>query len=227
MKVLKFGGTSVGNVESVKAVLGIVKKSYDEGEKPLVVLSAMSGVTNLLTKMAENAAGRIPFEDDLSVLEERHFEVVKKLIAVKYQNPVFTKLKLMLNELDEILQGVSALRELSLQSKDLIVSFGERLSNYMVSKIMEQYVPQAEFIDASHYIKTDSNFGHAHVKEDITQQLVQSLAHTHGDKLLFVTGFVGSNENGRITTLGRGGSDYTAAIFGSILQASTIEIWTD
>ncbi len=227
MKVLKFGGTSVGNVESVKAVLGIVKSSYDEGEKPLVVLSAMAGVTNLLMRMAENAAERIPFDEDLKLLEERHFEVVKKLIAVKYQNPVFTRLKLMLNELEEILQGISAIRELSLQSKDLIVSFGERLSNYMVSKIMEQYVEQVEFIDASHYIKTDSNFGHAHINEEVTNQLIQSLAHTHADKLLFVTGFIGSNEDGRITTLGRGGSDYTAAIFGSVLRASAIEIWTD
>ncbi|TYR38371.1 bifunctional aspartate kinase/homoserine dehydrogenase I [Sphingobacterium phlebotomi] len=227
MKVLKFGGTSVGNVESVKAVLGIVKSSYDEGEKPLVVLSAMAGVTNLLMRMAENAAERVPFDEDLKLLEERHFEVVKKLIAVKYQNPVFTRLKLMLNELEDILQGISALRELSLQSKDLIVSFGERLSNYMVSKIMEQYVEQVEFIDASHYIKTDSNFGHAHINEEVTNQLIQSLAHTHADKLLFVTGFIGSNENGRITTLGRGGSDYTAAIFGSVLRASAIEIWTD
>ncbi len=227
MKVLKFGGTSVGTVDSIKAVLDIVKKSHEEGEKPLVVLSAMSGVTNLLTAMAENAAERVSFEADLKQLEERHFEVVKKLIAVKYQNPVFTKLKLMLNELDEILQGVSALKELSLQSKDLIVSFGERFSNYMVSKIMEQYVADTEYIDASHYVKTDSNFGNAHVNEELTQQLIQSLSHTHAEKLLFVTGFIGSNDKGRITTLGRGGSDYTAAIFGSVLNASAIEIWTD
>ena len=227
MKVLKFGGTSVGTVESVKAVLDIVKTSYEQGEKPLVVLSAMSGVTNLLTSMAERAAEHLPFEEDLKHLEERHFDVVKKLIAVKFQNPVFTRLKLMLNELEEILQGVSALRELSLQSKDLIVSFGERLSNYMVAKIMEQYIAQSTFVDASHYIKTDANFGHAHVNELLTNQLIQSLAHTHADKLLFVTGFIGSNENGRITTLGRGGSDYTAAIFGSVLGASAIEIWTD
>ena len=156
MKVLKFGGTSVGTVESVKAVLDIVKTSYEQGEKPLVVLSAMSGVTNLLTSMAERAAEHLPFEEDLKHLEERHFDVVKKLIAVKFQNPVFTRLKLMLNELEEILQGVSALRELSLQSKDLIVSFGERLSNYMVAKIMEQYIAQSTFVDASHYIKTDA-----------------------------------------------------------------------
>lgn len=227
MKVLKFGGTSVGTIDSIKSVLAIVKQSFDQGEQPLVVLSAMSGVTNLLTAMAENAAARIPFEADIKTLEERHFQVVKSLIAVKYQNPVLTKLKLLINELDEILQGVSALKELSAQSKDLIVSFGERLSNYMVAKILEQDVPQAEFLDASHYIKTDNNFGHAQVNEELTQQLIQALSYTHSDKLLFVTGFIGSNDKGRITTLGRGGSDYTAAIFGSVLNASAIEIWTD
>src|SRR5690606_30774331 len=102
-----------------------------------------------------------------------------------------------------------------------------RCSNYLVAKIMEQEVPEAEYINASHYIKTDSNFGNAHLNEPLTTQLIQALSHTHADKLLFVTGFIGSNEQGRITTLGRGGSDYTAAIFGSVLNATAIEIWTD
>ncbi len=227
MKVLKFGGTSVGTVESLKAVLSIVKKSYDAKEKPLVVLSAMSGITNLLTQLAEDAAEGKSFSDGLKSLEDKHFTVVKELLAVKYQNPVFTKLKLFFNEIEDLLQGISALKELSNQSKDLILSYGERCSNYMVSKVMEQYIPESLFVDASHYVKTDSNFGNAHLNEMLTEQLVKSLYITHGDKLLFVTGFIGSNENGRITTLGRGGSDYTAAIFGSILDATAIEIWTD
>ncbi len=227
MKILKFGGTSVGSVESIQAVLKIVKASFDAGEKPLVVLSAMSGVTNLLTQMAEDAAAGKPFDEGLKQLEERHFDVVKKLIAVKYQNPVLTRLKLLFNELEELLQGVSALKELSNQSRDLIVSFGERCSNYLVAKVMEQEVPEAEYINASYYVKTDSNFGNAHLNEPLTTQLIQALSHTHADKLLFVTGFIGSNEQGRMTTLGRGGSDYTAAIFGSVLNASAIEIWTD
>jgi len=227
MKVLKFGGTSVGTVESLKAVLSIVKKSYDAKEKPLVVLSAMSGVTNLLTQLAVDAAEGKSFSDGLKSLEDKHFAVVKELLAVKFQNPVFTKLKLFFNEIEDLLQGIFALRELSNQSKDLILSYGERCSNYMVSKVMEQYIPEALFIDASHYVKTDSNFGNAHLNEALTEQLVKSMYITHGDKLLFVTGFIGSNENGRITTLGRGGSDYTAAIFGSILDATAIEIWTD
>ncbi|VTP92003.1 bifunctional aspartate kinase/homoserine dehydrogenase I [Sphingobacterium daejeonense] len=227
MKILKFGGTSVGSVESIKAVLSIVKESYDAGEKPLVVLSAMSGITNLLTKMAEDAAEGKPFAEDLKVMEEKHFEVVKKLIAVKFQNPVLTRLKLLINELEDLLQGVTALKELSNQSKDLIISYGERCSNYLVSKVMEQEIPESEYINASYYIKTDSNFGNAHLNEPLTNQLIQALSQTHADKLLFVTGFIGSNEKGRITTLGRGGSDYTAAIFGSVLNATAIEIWTD
>ncbi|MFA4978258.1 MAG: bifunctional aspartate kinase/homoserine dehydrogenase I [Sphingobacterium sp.] len=227
MKVLKFGGTSVGTVESLKAVLSIVKKSYDAKEKPLVVLSAMSGVTNLLTQLAEDAAEGKSFSDGLKSLEDKHFTVVKELLAVKYQNPVFTKLKLFFNKIEDLLQGIFALKELSNQSKDLILSYGERCSNYMVSKVMEQYIPESLFVDASHYVKTDSNFGNAHLNEMLTEQLVKSLYITHRDKLLFVTGFIGSNENGRITTLGRGGSDYTAAIFGSILDATAIEIWTD
>ncbi len=160
-------------------------------------------------------------------MEEKHFEVVKKLIAVKFQNPVLTRLKLLVNELEDLLQGVTALKELSNQSKDLIISYGERCSNYLVAKIIEQEVPEAEYINASHYIKTDSNFGNAHLNEPLTAQLIQALSQTHADKLLFVTGFIGSNDKGRITTLGRGGSDYTAAIFGSVLNATAIEIWTD
>lgn len=227
MKILKFGGTSVGDAPSISAVLAIVKKSYAAGERPLVVLSAMAGVTNLLTKMAEDAAAGQSFQADLKRVEERHFAIVKELMAVKYQNPVYTKLKLFFNEIEDLLQGIYALRELSPQSKDLIVSFGERCSNFMVSKIAAQDIPEALYIDASHYVKTDSNFGQAHVNEPLTDQLITALAHAHADNLLFVTGFIGSNEKGRITTLGRGGSDYTAAIFGSVLNAEAIEIWTD
>lgn len=227
MKVLKFGGTSVGSAESIRSVLQIVSAAQQAGEQPLVVLSAMSGVTNLLTKMAEEAAEGKPFEEGMKILEDKHFDVIRKLISVKFQNPVFTKLKLYFNEIEDLLQGVLALRELSNQSRDLVVSYGERCSTFLVAKIAAQEIEEATFIDASHYIKTNSNFGNASVQDVLTNQLIQALSHSHADKLMFVTGFIGSNDKGRITTLGRGGSDYTAAIFGSVLNASAIEIWTD
>ncbi len=227
MKVLKFGGTSVGSAESIRSVLQIVSAAQQAGEQPLVVLSAMSGVTNLLTKMAEEAAEGKPFEEGMKILEDKHFDVIRKLISVKFQNPVFTKLKLYFNEIEDLLQGILALRELSNQSRDLVVSYGERCSTFLVAKIAAQEIEEATFIDASHYIKTNSNFGNASVQDVLTSQLIQALSHSHVDKLMFVTGFIGSNDKGRITTLGRGGSDYTAAIFGSVLNASAIEIWTD
>jgi len=118
MKVLKFGGTSVGSADSINGLLEILKQVYAKGEKPIVVLSAMSGVTNLLTQMAEDAAQGSSFTSALKELEVKHFAVIKKLIQIKNQNPVFTQLKIFLNELEDLLQGVYNLRELSAQSKD-------------------------------------------------------------------------------------------------------------
>ena len=227
MKVLKFGGTSVGSVESLQSLTKIVQQSFLNNDHPIVVTSAMSGITNLLTQMAENAADQKAFDLDIKSIETSHFDIVKSLISIQNQNPVFTKLKLMLNELEDVLQGIFALKELSLQSKDLVLSYGEKLSTFMVAKILEESISQAMFVDASHYIKTDSNFGNANLNEALTNQLIQSLVHSNPDKLLVITGFISSNDKGRMTTLGRGGSDYTAAIFASNLNADVIEIWTD
>lgn len=227
MKVLKFGGTSVGSAESIKSVLEIVKSSYERNEGPIVVLSAMSGVTNLLTEMANNASKGLDYQEALDFLQTKHFEVIKTLLPVKNQNPVLTKLKLFFNELEDLLTAVESLRELSLQSKDLILSYGERCCAYMVSKIAEVYIDQPMYIDARNLVKTNSNYGSASVNENTTTTLVTSLKQSYPNKVFFVTGFIGSNDEGRTTTLGRGGSDYTAALFGSILDASCIEIWTD
>lgn len=227
MKVLKFGGTSVGSAESINALLAILKERYAQGEKPIVVLSAMSGVTNLLSQMAEDAEKGISFNASLKELESTHFSVIKQLIQIKNQNPVFTQLKIFLNELEDLLQGVLNLRELSLQSKDLIVSYGERCSAFLISKIAEQYFPESLFVEASSLIKTDSNFGNARVDLQQSELLIRQFVQNHSHHFLFVTGFIASNEGGRVTTLGRGGSDYTAAIFGAALQADAIEIWTD
>ncbi|MDF3078246.1 MAG: thrA [Sphingobacteriaceae bacterium] len=227
MKTLKFGGTSVGSVQSILTLLDIMKKEAATGTNPVVVLSAMSGVTNLLSAMAEQAASGNSFADELAELESRHFEVVKALLDVQKQNPVFTRLKLYFNELEDLLQGIFSLRELSPRSKDLVLSYGERCSALMVSKIAEQHLSDVVYLDASEVIKTDSNFGHARVQTKITDLLIQNFYRENEGKLIIVTGFIASNNDGRITTLGRGGSDYTAAIIGSALNSSEIQIWTD
>ncbi len=227
MKVLKFGGTSVGSAESIQTLLQILKQETANQENPVVVVSAMSGVTNLLAKMADRAALGEDFSLYLAELETKHFSVVKTLLDVQRQNPVFTRLKIFFNELEDLLQGISSLKELTAQTRDLILSCGERCSAFMIGKIAGQYYPDTLFVDASKLIKTDSNFGQARVQTELTELLIQSFYQENKGKMLFVTGFIASNEQGRITTLGRGGSDYTAAIFGAALNATEIQIWTD
>src|ERR1700761_4145082 len=228
MKILKFGGTSVGSVQSIQTLLNILKNEVKQpGDKPVVVLSAMSGVTNLLISMAENAAEGKDFNEPLAELEKRHFEVVKGLLEIQNQNPALTRLKINFNQLEELLQGILTLCELTPKTRDMVLSYGERCSTLMISKIAAQYFPEALFVDASEVIKTDSSFGQAKVNTEITEQLIRGLHQENKGKMLFVTGFIAGNEAGQITTLGRGGSDYTAAIFGSALNASEIQIWTD
>ncbi len=227
MKILKFGGTSVGSVQGISTVLNILKKESQTGQNPVIVLSAMSGVTNLLVTMAEQAAIGNGFADHMAELEKKHFDVIKALMDVQCQNPVFTKLRIYFNELEDLLQGIYSLRELTAQTRDLVLSYGERCSTFMISKIAAQHVPQAQFVNAAELIKTDSSFGYAKVHMELTELLIRNYYNENAGKILFVTGFIASNDDNRITTLGRGGSDYTAAILGSALNSTEIQIWTD
>jgi aspartokinase/homoserine dehydrogenase 1 len=227
MKILKFGGTSVGSVSSIQTLLNILKEEDTPGNRPVVVLSAMGGVTNLLVSMAEDAANGKEFTAQLAELEKRHFDAVKALLTVQNQNPAYTRLKINFNHLEELLQGVLTLRELTPKTRDQILSYGERCSALMVSKIAAQHFNDVLFVDASELIKTDSAFGQAKVNNELSHLLIKTFYQENSDKLLIVTGFIAGNDAGQITTLGRGGSDYTAAIFGSALNAEEIQIWTD
>jgi aspartokinase/homoserine dehydrogenase 1 len=227
MKVLKFGGTSVGSITSIQTLLNILAGEFKAQEKPVVVLSAMGGVTNLLASMAEDAANGNEFTAALADLEKRHFDVVKSLLTVQNQNPAFTRLKIHFNQLEELLQGVLTLRELTPKTRDQILSYGERCSTIMVSKIAAQHFKDVLFVDAAEVIKTDSAFGNAKVNTELSEMLIRNLYEANKDKMLIVTGFIAGNDAGQTTTLGRGGSDYTAAIFGSALNAKEIQIWTD
>ena len=216
----------MGSAESISVLIDILKPMRSQ-ENPIVVLSAMGGITNVLLEMAERARNLQDYTENLKLVEERHFKVIRTLLPASAQNPVLTKLKICFNELEDILQSVYNLRELSPQTKDLILSYGERCSTVMISHIAKQQFPESLHVDGSELIKTDSNFGQAKVNTRITEMLINDFYQEHKDKLLFVTGFVASNDEGRITTLGRGGSDYTAAIWGAALSADEIQIWTD
>lgn len=223
MKIIKFGGSSIGTAESIRSILEIIREMPSSEGKPVVVLSAMGGITNLLNQMAEDASRGLDFSDGLQEIERRHFNVIRELIPVSKQNPVLTEIRLLVNELERILTGISSLRELSLRSRDLVLSFGERCSAFMICKIADEGV----FVDARSLIRTNSQFGNAHVDMDATSTRVKDFAQAQGNQTWFVTGFIAADSHGHTTTLGRGGSDYTAALLGAVLEAKAIEIWTD
>lgn len=227
MKVLKFGGTSVGTVESINQVIQIIKENLDEGRKIAVVYSAMGGVTNRLIDIGKMASQSDPeYSDQLRSVEERHFNAVRGLIDVKNQSGAIAKVKGLFNELEDLLRGVSLIKELSIRTLDLIVSFGERLSTTIVTETLKNRGIDAEFLDARKVIKTNDVFGYADVNFDLTNELIRKyFAQTN--KLQCITGFIGSTIDGVTTTLGRGGSDYSGSIFGAALNATVIEIWTD
>ena len=227
MKVLKFGGTSVGTVESIKQVIEILEENLAQGQQVAVVFSAMGGVTNRLIEIGRMATnGQTEYLDLLKALEERHFLAVKGLIPIKNQSGTFAVVKGLFNELEDLLRGVSLIKELSGRTLDLLMSFGERLSTTIITEALKNRGIHAEYCDARALIKTNAQFGMAEVNYALTNSLIRDyFAATTA--LVCVTGFVASTPEGVTTTLGRGGSDYTASILGAALQAGVIEIWTD
>ena len=227
MVVFKFGGTSIGNVERIKNVALILKSNLKKHKEITVVLSAFGGVTDNLVKMSVTASKGDPdYELQFKKLEELHISVAKELLPVKYQTETLSNVKLTLNELEDVLHGVFLVKEISPRSQDFIMSFGERLSTYIVSNYFNSVGINSEFIDSRKIIKTDESFGNAKVDFVATRNLIKKVF-DNSKKLKVVTGFIGSTTNEETTTLGRGGSDYTAAILASVLKAKEIEIWTD
>ena len=228
MKVLKFGGSSVANTENIKEVVSIVKKQYQKIDKNLtIVVSAQSGITDLLSSLCEI----IPLNFEkcaaiISEIETRHLITVKNCIPISNQSSILAEIMAICNELLNITKGASLVGEITLKTRDLILSFGERLSAYTISKILQLDIPNSNYTDARQIIKTNSDFGHAIVDFELSNKLIQEY-YSHNKGLNVVTGFIASNQQGNTTTLGRSGSDYTASIIGAAINASIIEIWTD
>ena len=227
MQILKFGGTSVGSVESIRQVIQIIEQHRRDGNQIAVVFSAMGGVTNQLIEIGRMAtSGETDYMELVRRIEDRHFAVVKALLPVKEQSKVFAHVRGIINELEDLLRGVSLIRELTLRTHDLITSFGERLSTAVITECVRSTGIPAQFLDARQLIKTDAQFGQAEVNYTLTNQLIQDYFAKNTDTQL-ITGFIGSTEKNETTTLGRGGSDYTASIVGAALNATVIDIWTD
>lgn len=227
MKVLKFGGTSVASAGNIRNIVSIIEDNIRQGEHVAVVFSAMSGVTSKLLEIGRMAAsGNESYKELLDVIEAKHFALIKSLIPIQSQSNILALTKSGFNELADLLRGVSLIREFSPRTSDLTVSFGERLSTRIISVVFNCVGISAEFCDARDLIVTDNHFGMANVDFRLTNARIAE-HFGHRSAIQCITGFIGQTEDKITTTLGRGGSDYTASIVGAALGASVIEIWTD
>jgi aspartokinase/homoserine dehydrogenase 1 len=231
MRVLKFGGTSLGTPSRIREVARIVLAQARQ-EPLILVVSAFGGVTNQLlqaAQLAEQGGGRQRTE--VKKIADRHQAAIHDLLGKQKGRPVRTEVDALLSDLGDALHGAELLRHCSPRALDLIASFGERLSAVIVAAYLDTF-RRSHFVDAREFIVTDDQFTSANVIYGKTNRLIRQ--HFQGGQrskgrraISVVTGFIGSTVDHRTTTIGRDGSDYTAAIIGAALRASVIEIWTD
>ena len=221
MKVMKFGGSSVGSAKSILSV----KKIVEAVDEPvIVVVSALGGITDKLIETSKKAAlGDSAYEDGFREIVFRHVEMIKEAFpAGKQQMELQHQVGELLNELKDIFQGIYLIKDLSQKTSDTIVSYGERISSLIAAELTG-----AKWYDSRQFIKTEKKFSKHILDKELTNRLVRSTFATLPHRAL-VPGFIASDEStGEVTNLGRGGSDYTAAIIAAALDADSLEIWTD
>jgi len=227
MKVLKFGGSSVAKPERILQIIDILQSYQTRKEKFAVVFSAFGGVTDYLIDMCELAEkGEDSYKEKIQAFKQRHLDAVDALMTEENKQKMLSDLQENHSHLENLLEGIKLLGEASDRTMDHVLSFGERNSAYIISHAMRQRGLDCHYLDARKVICTDSNFRAAKVDFDTTNEYIQGHFKGRND-IAVITGFVAKNANGITTTLGRGGSDYTCAIFAAALQAEAIEIWTD
>jgi len=226
MITLKFGGTSVSNAQNIKLVLDIVQKKSKE-DKLAVVVSAFSGVTDMLLEASKKAAQKDKsYREIISQIEKKHKDAIEELIPLSEQNELLSVINNSILELKTLLDGCFLLGELSPRTADAVASFGELLSSKIIALALKQKVDTA-FKDSRELIKTNSDFGKANVNFPETNSLINNYFKTNNNQVVLLPGFIASDEYGNTTTLGRGGSDYTASIIANATHSSALEIWTD
>jgi len=226
MKVLKFGGTSVADSQSISHVVDIIKRSKET--KQVVVVSALGGITNLLVEMAEKASeGDIKYKTSISAIEKRHLDPILHFIPVTRQSEIISFLKSQLNSLEELLESIFTLKELTPKSLAKVSSFGEILSSNIIFKSLKYLDQDVVLKDARELLFTEE----VNEREVIDQKKSQKACNTffvnNDSAIVLIPGFIATDENDEITNLGRGGSDYTAALIANYTNAEVLEIWTD
>lgn len=227
MKVFKYGGSSVADPDRIRRIARRFAVSAEHSLCKAVVFSAFSGVTDQLGQMARQAAaGDDRYYETLTRLSSRHVEAVREMVAATRQTSAMAEVKYMLNELEDVLQGIHLIKECTPRSLDLVCSFGERLSAWVIHVAFREHGVECDFVDARDMIVTSSRYGNAEVRMEPTLERIRTRL-LASERLCVVTGFIAADESGITTTLGRGGSDYTAALLAAALNADELQIWTD
>ena len=224
MKVLKFGGTSVGSVESILSLKEIVLKEAQE-QNLVVVVSALGGITDKLIQTSRLAVeGKDEWRQEFDNMVDRHHKMIDTIITdARKRETLFNNVDSLFEQLRSIYFGVFLIHDLSAKTQDVIVSYGERLSSQIVATLIDG----AKWFDSRNFIKTEYKNGKHQLDAELTNRLVRK---TFADlpRISLVPGFISKDEhNNETTNLGRGGSDYTAAIIAAALNADVLEIWTD
>ena len=224
MQILKFGGTSVANAHNIKLVRDIIKSKSKE-KSLIVVVSAFSQVTNKLEQIAKEATStHKTYLHGIETIEAQHKEAISILFKGKNSNELIAQVNGLIDKLKEVCQGVSLVDELTPRTYSQIVSFGERLSSLIISEYVKLDLEEATLLDPRSFIFT--NTGTSSVDFNQTDKAIKKeLGNCNG--IHICPGFIASSKAGHLSTLGRGGSDYTAAIIAAALDASVLEIWTD
>jgi aspartokinase/homoserine dehydrogenase 1 len=231
LRIMKFGGTSVGDPSAIQKVVDIIRGAAREGDL-VVVVSAMSGVTNQLIEAGvQSALGDRPsVETIFHALRKRHEAVVSALIhSAAERSRIGREMDRVFQEGEQLCQCTMRVRELTPPTRDSISSLGERLSAPIIAAVLVEHGVASEAIEATALIQTDSCHGAADPHMDTTRKLCRERLRPLVQKgvVPVVTGFIGATVEGVLTTLGRGGSDYSATILGAALDADEVTIWTD
>ena len=226
MKVLKFGGTSVANAQNLKKVKSIIENRPDD--TMAIVVSALGGVTDLLVKALQVAASRnLAYEGVLKEIETRHLDLVHHLIPVKKQSTILSEVKSKFNTLETLMEGAYLIGESTASLSDRVVGYGELLSSFIINEYFKEAGLDSKLKNGRDLIITDESFGKASVDFDLTNSNCKNYFETATERITIIPGFVAASQTGRSTTLGRGGSDYSAAIIAGAMLAERLEIWTD
>ena len=226
MKVLKFGGTSVGSSKNINKVISILE-NYSKSDAVICVVSAVGGITDKLLLAGKQAQNKdISYKDTLNLIKDIHFSIINEL-NLGIGELITQHIDSKFNELEDLLNGIYLINELSPKTSDKLVSFGETISSFIIAETMKNRDLSAERKNSQDLIITNSNFTKAEVDYNITNKNLQDYFKSATQGVTILPGFISKSKMGEQTTLGRGGSDFTAAIIAAALNVEQLEIWTD